>query len=69
MMEKLVDKMGEINFWSGIQEYLKIYLYDNVIWDDLICILDSKMIEDLVVFSDVWVNWKGMFMLIFWIDG
>ena len=54
MMEKLVDKMGEANFRSGIQEYLKTYSYGNATWDDLIRILDSKTTEDLAAFSDVW---------------
>ena len=65
MMEKLVDKMGEANFRSGIQEYLKTYSYGNATWDDLIRILDSKTTEDLAAFSDVWVNRKGMPTLTF----
>lgn len=69
MMEKLVDKMGEANFRSGIQEYLKTYSYGNATWDDLIRILDSKTTEDLAAFSDVWVNRKGMPTLTFRTDG
>ncbi len=69
MMEKLVDRMGEANFRSGIQEYLKTYSYANATWDDLIRILDGKAPEDLATFSDVWVNRKGMPTLNFRIDG
>ena len=69
MMEKLVDRMGEANFRSGIQEYLKTYSYANATWDDLIRILDGKASEDLATFSDVWVNRKGMPTLNFRIDG
>lgn len=60
MMDKLVEIMGEENFRSGIQEYLKTYSYGNATWDDLIHIFDGKTAEDLASFSDVWVNCKGM---------
>lgn len=60
MMDKLVEIMGEENFRSGIQEYLKTYSYGNATWDDLIRIFDNNTTEDLASFSDVWVNCKGM---------
>ena len=60
MMKKLVEIMGEEAYREGIQEYVKTYAYNNATWDDLITILDRKTEEDLVSFSDVWVNEKGM---------
>lgn len=60
MMMKLVEIMGKEKFREGIQEYLRTYAYGNATWDDLIRILDNKTAEDLALFSDVWVNQKGM---------
>lgn len=60
MLEKLVEIMGEEAFREGINEYLLTYSYSNASWNDLIKILDEKSEKELVTFSDVWVNSKGM---------
>lgn len=60
MMQKLVEIMGEEAFRDGIREYLKTYAYSNATWDDLVRILDARCDEDLLSFSDVWVNKVGM---------
>ena len=60
MMNKLVEIMGEEAFREGIHEYLTTFAYGNATWDDLIAILDARSDEDLKVFSEVWVNRKGM---------
>lgn len=60
VMEKLVELMGKEAYQSGIRAYLKAYAYGNATWDDLIAILDSKTDADLKLFSEVWVNQKGM---------
>ena len=60
MLEKLVEIMGKEAFREGINEYLLTYSYSNASWNDLIKILDEKSEKELVTFSDVWVNSKGM---------
>ena len=60
MMKKLVEIMGEEAFRSGIQQYLKEYAYGNATWEDLVIILDSKTVDNLLEFSNVWVNEKGL---------
>lgn len=60
MLEKLVELMGQDAFQQGIREYLKKYAYSNATWEDLIEILDSKTDKDLKLFSNTWVNEKGM---------
>ena len=68
MLEKLVEIMGEEAFRNGIHEYLTTYAYGNASWNDLIKILDEKSENDLSLFSDVWVNSKGMPFIDFCID-
>lgn len=65
MLKKLVEIMGEEAFRAGIHDYLVAYSYGNATWDDLVKILDSKTVADLVSFSDVWVNSNGMPWLTF----
>lgn len=60
VMDKLVEIMGEEAFRKGIQEYLTTYAYANASWDDLVAILDKYSDADLAMFSDVWVNQRGM---------
>lgn len=60
VMQKLVEIMGKETFQNGIREYLKSYAYSNATWDDLIAILDNKTEADLKLFSEVWVNQKGL---------
>lgn len=60
IMEMLVKMMGQKAFRKGIQDYLKTYAYGNASWEGLIRILDGYTDEDLVAWSHVWVNEKGM---------
>ncbi len=60
VMNMLAKLMGEENFRKGIQEYLKTYAYSNATWEELIDILDKHTPEDLKIWSEVWVNRKGM---------
>lgn len=69
MLEKLVELMGEEAFRKGIHDYLVTYSYGNATWDDLVKILNSKTEADLISFSDVWVNSKGMPWIDFSIEG
>lgn len=60
VMEMLVRRMGKEAFQQGIRDYLKTYAYGNATWDGLIAILDPYTEDDLVAWSRVWVNEKGM---------
>ncbi len=60
VMNKLVEMMGEEAFRDGIREYLHTYAYGNATWEQLIHILDQKSDKDLMEFSRVWINEKGM---------
>lgn len=60
MMEMLVKRIGKEAFQQGIREYLKTYAYGNADWDGLIGILDKYTDEDLLSWSKIWVNEKGM---------
>jgi len=59
MMRQLETLIGELDFQSGMQEYLATYAFDNATWPDLIAILDQKTEEDLIAWSQVWVNTAG----------
>ncbi len=59
MMRQLETLIGELDFQSGMQEYLATYAFDNATWPDLIAILDQKTEEDLAAWSQVWVNTAG----------
>ncbi len=59
MMLQLEMLMGEENFRSGIQEYLKKFSYSNATWNDLIGILSKHTKFDLYQWNQVWVNQAG----------
>lgn len=60
VMQMLVELMGEEQFREGMRDYLKSYAYSNADWGNLIEILDRYTPEDLIAWSHVWVNEKGM---------
>lgn len=60
VMEMLIQRIGKEAFQQGIREYLHAFEYGNATWDDLIRILDKHTDDDLVTWSHVWVNEKGM---------
>jgi aminopeptidase N len=59
MMRQLEAVMGESNFKTGIQEYIKTFANSNADWNELVAILDSKTDVDMKRWSDVWVNQSG----------
>ncbi|MFK7980687.1 MAG: M1 family metallopeptidase [Saprospiraceae bacterium] len=60
VMKQLEAIMGEATFQEGLQEYLKIFSFDNATWDDLIAILDKRTDLDLKTWSQAWVKESGM---------
>lgn len=60
VLDMLIRQIGEDAFRKGIRQYLQTYSYGNATWEDLIGILDQYSGEDLVEWSHIWVNEKGM---------
>jgi aminopeptidase N len=56
VMKHLELLMGEAAFREGLRRYLAEHRYANASWPDLIAILDTRTSEDLVTWSEVWVN-------------
>ncbi|TDQ16270.1 aminopeptidase N [Algoriphagus boseongensis] len=56
MMRQLETLMGEEAFKKGIQSYIRTLANGNADWNDLVKILDKETEEDLVAWSEVWVN-------------
>jgi aminopeptidase N len=59
VMKHLERLMGEEAFREGLREYLHSYGFGNATWPDLIAALDPRTEEDLVAWSEVWVNEPG----------
>ena len=59
MMRQLEAIMGEQNFRTGVQEYIKTFANSNADWNELIEILDAKTSVDMKAWSQVWVNQSG----------
>ncbi|MBQ4914392.1 peptidase M1 [Maribacter sp. MMG018] len=59
MMRQLEMVLGKESFKTGIQEYIDTYKNGNAVWNDLIQILDKNTTEDLLKWSQVWVNSAG----------
>lgn len=59
MMGQLEALLGEEKFRDGIREYLSTYAHSNATWPDLINILDKHSDQDLVAWSEIWVNSPG----------
>ena len=59
VVRQLERIMGEAQLRLGLQSYLKRYSYGNADWDDLIDILDGLTAENLVEWSELWVNESG----------
>ena len=60
VMRMLADTLGAEAFRSGLQEYLRTYMYGNATWPALIEILDAHTDADLAAWSHRWVEEKGM---------
>ena len=59
MMRQLEMLIGAKTFQEGMQEYLKTFAHGNATWPDLVKILDRKSPQDLLKWSEVWVNTPG----------
>lgn len=59
MMRQLEMLIGAKTFQEGMQEYLKTFAHSNATWPDLVKILDRKSPQDLLKWSEVWVNTPG----------
>jgi len=59
MMRQLEQIIGEERFREGMQEYLQTFSFANATWPALIEILDRKSDQNLVAWSDTWVNTAG----------
>jgi len=58
-MRQLELLLGEDVFREGMREYLATFAGGNATWPDLIAILDKRSDQDLVAWSQVWVNTAG----------
>ena len=56
VMRHLENRVGEELFRDGMREYLSTHAYGNATWPDLIAILDARSEQDLVAWSQVWVE-------------
>lgn len=59
MMRQLEMMIGEAQFRDGMREYLSQHAFANATWPGLIEILNRKAEQDLLAWSDVWVNQPG----------
>lgn len=59
VMRMLEQKIGEKELQLGLQQYLAQNKYSNASWGDLISILSKGKNEQLVKWSDIWVNEAG----------
>lgn len=56
MMRQLEKTMGEEAFRKGIQRYIATFANGNADWNDLIVMLNQESEQNLVKWSEVWVN-------------
>lgn len=59
MMRQLEMMVGEELFREGMREYLDKHAFANATWPALVGILDDKTDEDLLAWSEIWVNTPG----------
>ena len=59
MMRQLELLLGEEAFQDGMRAYLREFSNGNATWPDLVRILDERSAEDLLQWSEVWVNTPG----------
>lgn len=59
VVQQLEALIGEKQLRDGLREYLQQNLYGNATWPDLISILDARTEQDLLAWSEVWVNETG----------
>ena len=59
VMKHLERLVGETVFRDGLREYLGNHRYANATWSDLISVLERRSQENLVAWSQVWVEESG----------
>ncbi len=59
VMKHLELLMGEEAFRDGLREYLGAHRYGNATWPDLVAVMDARTDDDLVEWSQIWVNESG----------
>jgi aminopeptidase N len=59
VMQQLEQLIGEAALQEGLRQYLQIYQFDNASWTDLINILDALSAQDLLRWSQAWVDEPG----------
>ena len=59
VVQQLEALMGEERLRGGLRRYLQQYSYGNATWPQLVAILDTLTDDDLLSWSDVWVNETG----------
>ena len=56
VVQHLERLIGEATLREGLREYLHDHAYGNASWEDLVAVLDRRTDEDLVDWSQVWVD-------------
>lgn len=59
VMQQLEQLIGEATLQEGLRQYLRDYQFTNASWTDLISILDELSDEDLLRWSQAWVDEPG----------
>ena len=59
VMRQLELLMGEETFREALREYLAAHAFGNATWPDLVAVLDARSGEDLVAWSQAWVDEPG----------
>jgi aminopeptidase N len=59
VMKHLELMMGESTFRDGLREYLGAHRYANATWPDLVEVMDARADDDLLAWSQIWVNEPG----------
>ena len=59
VMQQLEQLIGEAALQEGLRQYLQSYQFGNASWTDLISILDALSDQDLLRWSQAWVDEPG----------
>jgi aminopeptidase N len=59
VMRQLEHLIGTRSLRDGLREYLERFAFGNADWSDLIAILDELTTEDLVLWSEIWIQSAG----------
>ena len=59
VMQQLEQLIGEAVLQEGLRQYLQAYQFSNASWTDLISILDALSDQDLLRWSQAWVDEPG----------